>query len=92
MIFGFLISLGKNEGIRGLAPISSNDGRLLFLYAPRGLSYCKTKVDGSKNSCRADEKETTQGFCGKALTVIGSMHLWTAYIRGFLGATLKFGR
>jgi hypothetical protein len=93
MIFGFLISLGKNEGIEGFDTLFHLMTAAFFFYMPlEAYHTAKRKLLAARGiPVEPMRSETTQGFwAGIALTVIGLLLFVDRLHPGFLGDALKF--
>ena len=93
MIFGFLISLGKNEGIEGFNTLLHLMTAAFFFYMPLEAYHTARRrlLEARGIPVEPVRNEASQGFwAGIALTVMGLLLFVDRFDSGFLGAALKF--
>jgi hypothetical protein len=93
MIFGFLISLGNNEGVERFDTLFHLMTAAFFFYMPLEAYHTARRrlLEARGIPVEPVKSETTQGFwAGIALTVMGLFLFVDRLAPGFLGAALRF--
>lgn len=93
MIFGFLISLGKNEGIEDFETLFHLLTAAFFFYMPLEAYHTARRrlLEARGIPVKPQRNDTRQGlWAGVALTVIGLLLFIDRLHPGFLGIALKF--
>ncbi len=93
MIFGFLISLGKNEGVEGFDTLIHLMTAAFFFYMPLEAYHTARRrlLEVRGIPVEPVKSEASQGFwAGIALTAMGLLLFVDHLHPGFLGAALEF--